>query len=61
VTILDGSPATLSWISSVSGHRVSPLGTERFEQTGDLVDLYRHHRLDVDAIIDATAELLVRG
>jgi pyruvate dehydrogenase E1 component len=61
VTILDGSPAALSWIGSVSGHRVSPLGTERFGQTGDLPDLYRHHRLDVDAIIDATAELLVRG
>jgi pyruvate dehydrogenase E1 component len=59
VTILDGSPAALSWIGSVCGHRVSPLGTERFGQTGDLPDLYRHHRLDVDAIIDATAELLL--
>jgi pyruvate dehydrogenase E1 component len=59
VTILDGSPAALSWIGSVSGHRVSPLGTERFGQTGDLPDLYRHHRLDVDAIIDAAAELLL--
>ncbi len=61
VTILDAAPATLSWIGGVCGHRVSPLGTERFGQTGDLPDIYAHHRLDVDAIIDATAELLVRA
>jgi pyruvate dehydrogenase E1 component len=59
VTILDGAPAALSWIGGVFGHRVSPLGTEHFGQTGDLPDLYRHHRLDVNAIIDATAELLL--
>jgi pyruvate dehydrogenase E1 component len=61
VTILDGSPAALSWIGGVCGHRVSPLGTDRFGQTGDLPDLYRHHRLDRDAIIDAVAELLLAG
>jgi pyruvate dehydrogenase E1 component len=59
VTILDASPAALSWIGGVHGHRVSPLGTESFGQTGDLPDLYRHHRLDANAIIDATAELLL--
>jgi pyruvate dehydrogenase E1 component len=59
VTILDGSPAALSWIGGVCGHRVSPLGTDRFGQTGDLPDLYRHHRLDSEAIIDAAAELLL--
>jgi pyruvate dehydrogenase E1 component len=59
VTILDGAPAALSWIGGVCGHRVSPLGTERFGQTGDLPDLYRHHRLDVDAMIDAMAELFL--
>jgi pyruvate dehydrogenase E1 component len=59
VTILDGAPAALSWIGGVCGHRVSPLGTEHFGQTGDLPDLYRYHRLDVNAIIDATAELLL--
>jgi pyruvate dehydrogenase E1 component len=59
VTILDGAPAALSWIGGVCGHRVSPLGTERFGQTGDLPDIYRHHRLDMNAIIDATAELFL--
>ncbi len=59
VTIIDGSPSTLSWLGGVKGMRVSPLGTDRFGQTGDLVDLYRNYRLDVDAIIEAAAELFL--
>jgi pyruvate dehydrogenase E1 component len=43
----------------VRGQRVSPLGIERFGQTGDLQDLYRHYRLDVDAIVEAAAELFL--
>ena len=57
VTIIDGSPSTLSWLGGVRGMRVSPLGTDRFGQTGDLPDLHRSYRLDPDAIIDAVAEL----
>jgi len=59
VTVLDGSPAALSWLGGVKGHRVSPLGTDRFGQTGDLVDLHRTYRLGTDAIIDAMAELFL--
>jgi len=43
----------------VRGMRVSPLGTDRFGQTGDLPDLYRTYRLDTAAIIDAAAELFL--
>jgi pyruvate dehydrogenase E1 component len=59
VTLLDGSPATLSWLGSVLGQRVSPLGLDRFGQTGSLGDLYREYRLDVDAIVEAAAELFL--
>jgi pyruvate dehydrogenase E1 component len=59
ITVLDGSPATLSWLGGVLGMRVSPLGTDRFGQTGDLPDLYRKYRLDEEAIIDAAAELFL--
>ena len=59
VTILDGSPSTLSWLGGVRGMRVSPLGVDRFGQTGDLPDLYRTYRLDADAILDAAAELFL--
>ena len=59
VTVIDGSPSTLSWLGGVRGHRVSPLGLDRFGQTGDLVDLYRAYRLDAEAIVDAAAELFL--
>ena len=53
VTVIDGHPATLSWIGGVGGHRVRALGVEHFGQTGTIGDLYRHHRIDADAIIAA--------
>lgn len=59
VTLIDGSPAALSWLGGVAGHKVSPLGVERFGQTGNLADLYRAYRLDTDAIIEAAAELFL--
>ena len=59
VTIIDGAPSTLSWLGGVKGMRVSPLGTDRFGQTGNLADLYHAYRLDADAIVEAAAELFV--
>ena len=60
VTVIDGSPGALSWLGGVSGMRVSPLGTDRFGQTGDLIDLYGTYRLDAVAIMDAMAELFLK-
>lgn len=59
VTVIDGSPSALSWLGAVRGMRVSPLGVDRFGQTGDLLDLYQAYRLDAEAIVDATAELFL--
>jgi len=59
VTVIDGSPAALSWIGSVRGQRVRALGLETFGQSGDLPDLYAKYRLDADAILDACADLMV--
>ena len=53
ITVLDGHPATLAWLGGVHGHRVKALGVEHFGQTGTISDLYRHHRIDSDAIIEA--------
>jgi pyruvate dehydrogenase E1 component len=58
VTVVDGAPATLSWLGSVDGRRVAPLGIETFGQTGDLPDLYAKYRLDANAILEAAAGLL---
>ena len=57
VTVLDGHPATLSWLGSVGRHRVVPLGVTRFGQSGDIPDLYRAYELDVDAMLNAAARL----
>jgi pyruvate dehydrogenase E1 component len=59
VTLIDAAPASLSWLGGVVGHRVSPLGVDRFGQTGTLGDLYREYRLDPDAIVEAAAELFL--
>jgi pyruvate dehydrogenase E1 component len=55
VTVMDGHPLALSWLGSVRGQRVVPLGIEKFGQSGDIPDLYRTYGLDAAAIIDAVA------
>ncbi len=58
VTVIDGPPATLSWLGGVRGHRVRALGLDRFGQSGDVPDLYRAYGLDAEAILDAAADVL---
>ncbi|MCK1545034.1 transketolase [Bradyrhizobium sp. 160] len=60
VTVIDGHPAALGWLGSVRGHRVEALGVDQFGQTGTIAELYRHHGIDANAIIDA-AESLTTG
>ena len=55
VTVVDGYPTTLTWLGGVLGHRVEGLGVSSFGQSGDSIDLYRHYRIDSDAILDACA------
>jgi pyruvate dehydrogenase E1 component len=59
VTVLDGHPATHAWMGGVRGHRVMPLGPDRFGQSGNIPDLYRAYGLDMDAILDACAQALL--
>ncbi len=59
VTVLDGHPATLSWLGAVYGHRTVSLGVDRFGQSGDLPDLYRVYGIDTNAIVDAAARVSV--
>ncbi len=60
VSVLDGHPTTLSWLGGVCGHRVVPLGVEHFGQTGELAELYRHYRIDAEAIVAAAQSLAPR-
>ncbi len=59
VTVLDGSPAALSWLGSVRGQRVIPLGVSHFGQSGSIDDLYRTYRIGTEAILDACASALL--
>jgi pyruvate dehydrogenase E1 component len=60
VTLVDGHPATLSWLGAVRGQLVEALGCESFGQSGDLPDIYRTYGLDADAIVAAAARALLR-
>jgi pyruvate dehydrogenase E1 component len=55
VTVQDGHPATLSWLGSVAGHRVYPLGVSGFGQSGDIPDVFGHFGIDTAGIVDMAA------
>ncbi|RUX50499.1 transketolase [Mesorhizobium sp. M4A.F.Ca.ET.050.02.1.1] len=57
VTVIDGHPATLSWLGGVIGHRAHSLGVEHFGQTGTVADLYRHYGLDAANIAQVASNL----
>ncbi|MFY0632198.1 MAG: transketolase [Vannielia sp.] len=59
VTVIDGHPATLSWLGSVAGHKTVPHGVEHFGQTGSIDDLARHFQIDRTAIARSVSELTV--
>ena len=61
VTVTDAHPGTLEWIGSVAGHRCHPLGVEHFGQSGNVSDLYAHHRIGLDAILDTIAAVVVEA
>lgn len=52
ITVIDGHPATLSWLGSVHGHQTVPLGVEHFGQTGTIADLYQHYGIDAKSIVE---------
>lgn len=58
VTVLDGHPHALAFLAGVRQAPIACLGVEGFGQSGDLDDLYRHHGIDVDAIVGAAVDLL---
>ena len=60
VTVLDGHPATLSWLGGVRGHRTVSLGVEHFGQSGRIAQLYEHYGIDTVGILRA-ASALVQG
>ena len=51
VTVLDGHPHTLAFLTGINNVPGAALGMSRFGQVGSLEDVYRYHGLDSDSIV----------
>jgi pyruvate dehydrogenase E1 component len=58
VTVLDGHPHTLSFLSGVRCVPISCLGVSDFGQSGDVDDLYPYFGIDADTIVGASLDLI---
>jgi len=58
VTVLDGHPHTLAFLSAITRTPIACLGVQDFGQSGDVTDLYRHFGIDTDTIVGAALDLI---
>ncbi|MCW3014884.1 MAG: pyruvate dehydrogenase [Solirubrobacterales bacterium] len=58
VTVLDGHPHTLAFLSAITRTPIACLGVQDFGQSGDVNDLYRHFGIDTDTIVGAALDLI---
>ncbi|WP_229118992.1 transketolase-like TK C-terminal-containing protein [Enemella evansiae] len=58
VTVIDGHPHTLSFLSGLHRVPATNLGVSGFGQAGDLESVYRYHGIDADSIIGAALDLV---
>jgi pyruvate dehydrogenase E1 component len=58
VSVLDGHPHTLAFLSSVNGTPIASLGVSDFGQSGDVQDLYEAFGIDADTITGAAIDLI---
>jgi pyruvate dehydrogenase E1 component len=57
VTVLDGHPHTLAFLTGINRVAGVALGVSRFGQVGSLDEVYRYHGLDTDSIVRAALDL----
>lgn len=57
VTILDGHPHTLAFLSTINQVPSASLGVTKFGQAGGLDDVYRYHGIDTDSIVRTALDL----
>ncbi len=60
ITIIDGHSSALSWIGSVKGQKVIPMGVSNFGQSGDLKEAYELNEIDLNSIIDRIARFILK-
>lgn len=61
VTVIDGSPTTLSWLGSVKGHKCRSHGVTQFGQCGDVTDLYKHFDLDAESLVQSALKYMPKN
>ncbi|MCJ0949981.1 pyruvate dehydrogenase [Rhodococcus sp. ARC_M8] len=57
VTVLDGHPHTLAFLTGINNVPGCALGVSKFGQVGSLDDVYRYHGIDTDSIVRAALDL----
>ena len=60
ITLIDGHPSTLSWVGSVKGQKVIPLGVNYFGQSGELNEVYSFNEIDLNSIVDRIARIILK-
>jgi pyruvate dehydrogenase E1 component len=58
VTVLDGHPHTLTFLSAIRCVPIACLGVNDFGQSGDIDDLYRYFGIDTETIVGAAIDLV---
>jgi pyruvate dehydrogenase E1 component len=58
VSVLDGHPHTLSFLSAIRRTPIACLGVSSFGQSGDVEDLYRYFGIDADTIVGAAVDVI---
>ncbi|SHN19173.1 hypothetical protein SAMN05443668_103552 [Cryptosporangium aurantiacum] len=58
VTVLDGHPHTLAFLTGIRNVPGVHLGVTRFGQSGDLASVYRYHGIDTESIVANALDLL---
>jgi pyruvate dehydrogenase E1 component len=61
ITVQDGASHSLAWLGSALGTTLIPLGVDDFGQSGTGADLYRHFRIDWEAIAAAALTAVDSG
>ncbi len=60
ITIIDGHSSSLSWVGSIKGQRVIPMGANNFGQSGDLKEVYAFNEIDLNSIVDRIARIILK-
>lgn len=58
ISVMDGHPHTLSFLSGIHGVQITSLGVRDFGQVGEISDLYKYFGIDTETIVGAAWDLL---